>query len=308
MNEIPVVIIAYRRPAHLRRLLRCLEIDRVPLIYAFSDGPADPTVRSEVSEVREILRSIDWCDIRLFENEENRGLGRSIVSGVTRALQDHEEIVVFEDDLVSAPGTYAFLSNALRHYAGDTQAMSVTGWTHPRVTPANISEIAYFDGRAECWSWGTWRRAWMGPDIDADTILRECLRKGIPLGRYGADLESMARVERRDNTWAARWSLWHLLHGGLCLRPAQTLIDHVEANDRATHRGSEGRWSSPLAARAPDTSAGVEWPAVREHPDVARLWQAACGERGTMLTRLARRTRASIASLLRTHRAGRTQT
>ena len=84
-SAVPIVLFAYARPDHLRRTLACLRENQVPLIYAFSDGPRVPHKAPLVAEVRAILRAIDWCQVVLCEREENWGLGRSILAGVTES-------------------------------------------------------------------------------------------------------------------------------------------------------------------------------------------------------------------------------
>ncbi len=53
-----------------------------------------------------MLRAIDWCKVVICERESNLGLGRSILTGVTEVLNNHESAIVHEDDLICVPGTY----------------------------------------------------------------------------------------------------------------------------------------------------------------------------------------------------------
>ena len=78
---IPVVLLAYARPAHLARVLACLRENRVPLIHAFADGAKGPADAAAVREVRAMLRAVDWCDLRLVERDANLGLGRNVLAG-----------------------------------------------------------------------------------------------------------------------------------------------------------------------------------------------------------------------------------
>ncbi len=114
MSEvIPVALFAYARPDHLRRTLDSLRANQVPSIYAFSDGPHTPDKQPAVDEVRKTLRTIDWCEVVLVEGQENWGLGRSILAGVTDVLDKRDAVIVFEDDLICVPGTYQYLRAAL---------------------------------------------------------------------------------------------------------------------------------------------------------------------------------------------------
>jgi hypothetical protein len=284
---IPVVLFTYNRPDHLRRTLDCLRENQVPLIYAFSDGPKTPEVAARVSEVRRILREIDWCEVNLVERTENLGLGKSILTGVSEVLQKHMAIIVFEDDLICVPGTYQYLCTALEHYKDDPHVMSVTGWTHPLVVPKDIGDQPYFDGRAECWSWGTWARAWKGMDQDAMSLLRACGRKNVDIYRYGADLPEMARAERQKNLWAARFSYLHILNGGLCLRPPYSMVGQIGFDAEATNTKGASKWSlGELEALPPIPQT---WPEVVENPECPGLWQRECGARPSARSGLARR-------------------
>ena len=159
---IPVVLFAYARPAHLARALASIRENGVPAIEAFADGAKGEADAAAVAEVRAMLRAVDGCEVRLTERKENFGLGKNVLAGVSEVAVRHAAWVVWEDDLVVVPGTYAWVCAALRAYADETRVMSVTAWTHPRVTPASVGEAAYLDARAECWVWGTWARSWPG--------------------------------------------------------------------------------------------------------------------------------------------------
>jgi hypothetical protein len=287
MAATPVVLFAYNRPAHLRRTLECLRADRVPLIHAFSDGPRSGAEAAAVGAVRDVLRGIDWCELVLEERPRNLGLGRSILTGVSQALERYPRVLVFEDDLICVPGTYRYLSAALERYRDEAAVMSVTGWTHPRVTPPDVGERPYFDGRAECWVWGTWARAWRGMDRDALSLMRECRARGIDVHAYGWDLAAMARQERRRNIWAVRWLYWHMLNRGLCLRPPVSLVEHMGFDAQATNARDAGDWTG--APLGPCPALPREWPPAREHPECARLWRLACPPGPAWPQRVARR-------------------
>lgn len=276
MSVVPVALFAYRRADHLEQVLESLARNEVSLLYAFSDAPACAEHSREVDEVRRLLKKIGWCRVELVERPANLGLGRSIRSGVSDVLLRHESVIVFEDDLVAVPGLYRYLTSALAHYRHDARVMSVTGWTHPRVTPADVREQPYFDGKAECWTWGTWRRGWHGMTATAVELMRDCGAAGIDPERFGSDLPKMAREEGSKNLWAVRWWFLHLSRKGLCMRPPHSLVEHLGFDSRATTSTGATRWANPPLRECPPVPA--RWPVPVEHPDCARLWRAAVGD------------------------------
>jgi hypothetical protein len=274
---IPVVLFAYRRPDLLERALDALAREPVPLLIAYSDGPREPGDEVPVAAVRRLLRAVDWCPVQVVERRANLGLGRSVITGVTEVLARHEAVLVTEDDLVVVPGTYSYLVAALRHYARDLRVMSVTGWTHPRITPPGLGTQPYFDGKGECWIWGTWPRAWRGMQRPAMDIMRDCASRGVDIRRYGSDLPKMAAEAAPRNLWAVGWWYHHMLHGGLCLRPPRSLSEHIGWDDRATTTvPAAAVWRNPPLRQPPPVPAA--WPDPAEHPDCPRLWRAAIGD------------------------------
>jgi hypothetical protein len=274
-NEtIPVVLFAYARPAHLARVLACLRENRVPLICAFADGAKGAADAAAVAETRALLRAVDWCELRLVERTENLGLGRNVLAGVTAIAAQHEVFIVWEDDLVCVPGTYAWLCAALARYAGDERVFSVTAWTHPRVLPTGIGRAPYFDRRAECWVWGSHAHAWRG--MNEETALekmRTLAARGIAPAVCGADLPVMARDELRKNTWAVRWLYHHLEHDALCVRPPWSMVEHIGFDGAATNAAVATDWAQPALAEAPPIPA--VWPEPREDPTAAARWRTA---------------------------------
>jgi hypothetical protein len=291
------VLFAYARPDYLRQTLDCLRENNVPLIFAFADSPQRPEVSERVREVRYILRTIDWCEVHLVERTENLGLGKSILTGVTKVFQKHEAIIVFEDDLICVPGTYKYLCAALEYYIDTPNVMSVTGWTHPLVTPGNVGDQPYFDGRAECLVWGTWARAWHGMEMDAKTLMRQCLDQGIDIYKYGADLVDMAKVELKQNIWAVRFLYWHILNRGLCLRPPWSMVEHIGFDAEATNAKTESWIKNPPLKPCPPIP--EQWPDPVEHLACGRLHQKVYGTRPTITDHLYRFVRRLVSKVLR---------
>lgn len=281
---IPVVIFAYARPDHLRQVLASLRENGVPMIEVFCDGAKGLADLTSVHAVRQLVHEIDWCDVQVHERPENLGLGRNVIAGVTEVARRHDAFIVWEDDLIGVPGTYAWMVEALRYYAADDRVMSLTAWTHPRVTPLDTGKAPYFDGRAECWVWGTWARAWRGMTTEDALRKREMARlRGIAGDAYGADLPAMAAREVTQNIWAVRWLYHHLQHGGLCVRPPWSMVEHIGFDATATNAQFAHAWANPPLREAPPIPA--QWPAPVEHPRCRALWTSAEPRRWRRLLR-----------------------
>jgi hypothetical protein len=297
IDPIPVILFTYARPDHLQRTLNCLKADQVPLIFAFSDGPKRSEDRERVAAVRKLLHEIDWCKIIITERTDNLGLGKSILTGVSEVLRQYQKAIVFEDDLICVPGTYAYLCSGLNHFEANERVMSVTGWTHPAITPSGVTDQPYFDGRAECWVWGTWARAWKGMDTDAKTLMKQCKANNLNIYQYGEDLVEMANIELKNNIWAVRFLYLHILNRGLCLRPPWSMVEHTGFDPLATNAKDGSLLANPLLKDCPPIP--THWPKSQENPECSLLHQKAFGNHPTTLGRLYRMTRNRVAKVLR---------
>jgi len=293
---VPIALFGYRRADLLARTLAALRHNGVTLIHAFSDGPRDASDDAQVAEVRRLLRAVDWADLRLVERESNLGLGRSLVDGVTAVLAQHDSVIVCEDDLVAVPGTVAWLSAALDHYRDDSRVMSVSAWTHPRVTPRDVGAAPFFSARVNTLFWGTWARGWRGMDVgSAADRLAEFARGGGDPAAYGADIPTQAAGERARNIWAVRFIAQHLAQHTLSLCPPWTMVEHIGYDPRATNAVSDPTWEQAAPRKAAPIPA--RWPASVEHPAVARLWreavevELAAGRAPSLVARIVRRVR-----------------
>lgn len=270
-EPIPVVLFAYARPAHLIRVLDCLKENRIPLLYVYADQARSAREMPAVAAVRALLRKVDWCEVQVTERTENFGLGRNVLAGVSEVASKHDAFIVWEEDLICVPGTYQWMTAALRHYAQAEDVFSVSAWTHPRVTPPGVGHEAYLDARADCWVWGAYSRSWVGMDEPAIDKMAAAAGGGIAPDAYGADLPAMARDEARKNIWAVRWLYHHFQRGKLCLRPPWSMVEHIGFDASATNAVGAVEWANPPLRRAPPLP--DIWPAPIEHPDCRSIWR-----------------------------------
>lgn len=270
-DTVPVAYFAYRRPDLVERSLASLRANQVPLLYAFSDGPREPGLAPDVAAVRQRLRAVDWTTMVLVEHQRNMGVSAVVLGGVTRVLEEHDRLIVCEEDLEFMPGTYAWLCAALAYYADDPRVMGVAAWNHPRVTPANVTTDPYFSGRTTSLLWGTWRRAWDGVmDTTCAELCDLCAARGIDVTEYGDDIRNAAIHEQQYGMWDHRFNLHVLAQGGVFLWPARSMVAHLGYDPRATNSPNGTGWEDTPSPAPPPAS--VRWPDVRIHPESAALW------------------------------------
>jgi hypothetical protein len=271
---VPVAYFAYRRADLVTRTLAALRANGVMQIHAFSDGARGADDEADVAEVRRILRLVDWADLRLVERPVNVGIEQGLINGISETLAAHEEIVVCEDDVEMVPGTYRYLVAALERYRNEPRAMSISAWTHPRLTPPDAHAAPHFTGRFVCWGWATWRRAWTGfPELSGAELRDRCVARGIDLARYGGDVPAAFVGDAPKTSWDYCFGLHMMLHDGLCLLPPRSMTAHIGYDGRATHEQNHVGWEDhPEPPPPPDQ---IHWPPVRENLNSAEYWRRA---------------------------------
>jgi hypothetical protein len=267
---VPVAYFAYRRADLVTRTLAALRANGVTQIYAFADAARSPEDEADVAAVRRILHAVDWADMRVVERPVNLGVDVSEPRGISEVFAAHEEIVVCEDDIEMVPGTYQYLLAALERYRSEPRVMSISAWTHPRVTPADAGDAPHFTGRFPCWGWASWRRAWDGfPESSLRALADRCAARGIDVTRYGDDIARALEAHPDKLTWDFAFSLHVLAHDGLSLMPARTMTAHIGRDGRATHPQDLTDWVDHPESPPRD----IRWPDVRENPGSAECWR-----------------------------------
>lgn len=271
----PVVLFVFKRADLVKQVLDCLSKENIPILYVFSDGPRCELDKLEIDIVRRMIENISWTHVIKDYQVKNLGLGKSIKRGVEIVFREYDQIIVFEDDLVCVQGTYSYLCRALNHYSNDDTVMSVTAWTHPKIIPLSVNSDPYFDGKAECWVWGTWKKSWAGMENSALDIYNECVKNNIDVLKYGSDLPKMAVEAEEKNLWAIGWWYLHMLNNKLCLRPPHSMIETIGWDGRGvTITPDMKEWENPKPLKE-CPSIPERWPDSVENSECPKLWKIA---------------------------------
>lgn len=245
MNELaPIVVFVYNRPDCAKRTLEALGncfLAKDSELFIYSDAPKNDKSDVLVKEVRQIISSVaGFKRITIVERDENLGLSRSIITGVTEIIQKYGKVIVVEDDLVVNPGFLVYMNEALRKYEDNEQVMSVTAYSFTNYFAKKLSDT-YFLPIPSSWTWGTWKNRWNQFDINAEgwEILKtdRALRRKFIFckvsGFYSMLLKQME--EKTIDSWAIRWYWTIFKRNGLTLYPKKTLVNNEGYENNGVH-------------------------------------------------------------------------
>lgn len=176
----PIALFVYNRPEHTRRTLEALgnnELASESEIYIFSDGPKKDSDIEKISEVRGFIESLkNFKKIKLIKRSENIGLAKSIVQGVNQVLNDHEEIIVLEDDIITSSYFLFNVNNALEKYRDEEKISAISGYTFPhKIKLPDLFCLSF----PAVWGWATWRRGWELFEEDGQKLIDSLKEKNL---------------------------------------------------------------------------------------------------------------------------------
>ena len=268
----PILLFVYNRPAHTRRLVESLLRNAEAAgssLFIYSDAPRDESVRPAVDEVRRYVRSIRGFDrVEVVERTETWGLARSIIDGVSTALQRFDRVIVLEDDLVLSPYFLRFMNEALETYKDEPRVGHIQACDFTQDPSLPDTFLIKWTGS---WGWATWRRAWKHFNPDGQALLDELERRRLTRtfdfdGAYRYTRMLRRQVEGKNNSWAIRWNASLFLADILSLNVGRSLVQNTGFDGSGTHCGGGGLYASTLWMKPLPVvriSPAVENPAAR---------------------------------------------
>lgn len=221
----PIAVFCYNRKDKIESCLNSLvecEMVESTEIFVFSDGAPKDRSLSEVNEVRrfliQFLSAHKNLHISIIKRDENYGLAKSIISGVTQVIKEHGSVIVIEDDLVLSKDFLVYMNNALDFYRDKSRYGSISAYTYPIRQLKRYKKDVYALRKGECWGWATWLDRWENVDWelqDFDSyIIDKKKRKSFSSLEKGLEEQLILQHEKKLDAWAARWC-FHLFNNDL---------------------------------------------------------------------------------------------
>lgn len=213
-NHTPVALFVYNRLDHARETLmglrRC-ELSSETPVYVFSDGAKNEAGAERVRAVRQMLAEVGrdhgFGSFTVIEAPENRGLVKSIISGVTEVMAKHGRAIVLEDDLIASADCLRFMNDCLDFYDADKSIGQVAAFSPPIKLPADYRHDVYRISRTCSWGWATWTDRWEKVDWSAGQFDFFMQDRAIQKRFVEAGTDRFSRLVRQVKSDAKSWSV-----------------------------------------------------------------------------------------------------
>lgn len=223
----PIIIFAFNRVSSLMNSIASLQQNTEAGesdLFIFIDGPRlnKKGEMQQVQEVRNFVSSISgFKTINCYFSELNKGLGPSIIAGVTEIINKYGKAIVLEDDLVFANNFLSFMNQGLEKYENVQRVFSVCGYSNKIKVPKSYLADAYFAPRSSSWGWATWADRWNTVDWELKdwSAVRTNSKRFNKWG--GSDCFGMLQgwKDKCNNSWAIRFCYSQFVQDRLALFP-----------------------------------------------------------------------------------------
>jgi len=255
MKLAPICLFTYNRFEETKLTIEHLQKNHLAEeseLYIFSDGAKKNSAVKSVDAVRQYLKTVNgFRQVKVIESEVNKGLAKSIITGVSQIINDYGCVIVLEDDLITAPNFLTYMNQALDFYQDKQKVWSVSGFSFP----INYEDDYKFDNsfgvRASSWGWATWENRWDLVNWDvpdyADFVNNKVEKKAF--NRGGSDMCKMLndQMTGKINSWAIRFCYAQFKQNKLDVYPVKSKVQNIGFSKNASNtQGMDTRFTTRL--------------------------------------------------------------
>ena len=242
-NYSPIVLFVYNRLWHTQQTIKHLLKNNLSInssLFIYSDSYVDENSKIEVLKVREYLKKIQgFKTINIIERENNFGLAKNIISGVSEIINKYGKVIVLEDDIVPKKGFLNYMNEALEMYGNDDKVGCIHAWNY-NFKKNTFKNSTFFLRGADCWGWATWKNKWELLEKDGKKLLNEILGRNLDFEfdrkgtHYYTDM-LIDQINGKNDSWAIRWHASLFLTGKYCLQPSRPIVKNIGLDNSGIH-------------------------------------------------------------------------
>ncbi|MCR5455958.1 MAG: glycosyltransferase [Bacteroidales bacterium] len=246
----PIIIFAYNRPKHLKRLVdsllsnaECADTDLI--IYADGAKTAGDT---NVVEVAKVINQITgFKQVTPIFRDKNIGLAANIIDGVTSTINTYGTAIVLEDDLLVTPHFIKYMREALIYYK-DKKIFSIAGYTPKVDLPADYHCDTYAIMRNCSWGWATWQDRWALVDWEVKDFAQFFAdSKAVSeFNKAGNDLSTMLLKQQKGQigSWSIRFCYTSFRSQMPTIYPVKSFVTNGGADGTGSNIGNTSKYQT----------------------------------------------------------------
>ncbi len=239
----PIILFAFNRLNSLQDCVTSLlknteSVESDLIVYIDGPRPNNSDDREKVAAVREYAGSIiGFKSLEIYYSETNKGLGASIIAGVSEIINRYGRAIVVEDDLVASSNFLAYMNAGLNKYEGIQDVFSICGYSNKVRIPKGYDYDSYFCSRSSSWGWATWKDRWNSCDWILDDWGSVSRNKEAFNHWGGSDCFGMLQgwKDGSNQSWAIRFCYNQFIQNAVSLFPLISKVDNEGFDGNGTN-------------------------------------------------------------------------
>ena len=246
----PIALIFFNRPDTFEKVFEKVRAAKPEKLFLIQDGPRNENDVERIAQCRKIAESVDWeCEVIRDYSETNLGCGVRPQSGISKAFEQVDRLIILEDDCVAEESFFEFCDEMLERYSDDERICYISGLNHFESWECGDCDY-FFTKTGAIWGWATWKRAWSKyydyyvKDIDdqytlklvKNQITHNYIAKSRVLAWEKANLS--AKNGEKLSYWDAQWGFVKYSQNMLVIVPKYNQISNIGVGEYSTHASS----------------------------------------------------------------------
>lgn len=244
--QTPILLIAFNRPEHTKRVLKAVMACQPLDLYVFQDGVregyADDSIKCvEVRKTVEELTEGTQTKLHTLYAEQNLGCGAGPVTAINWFFKQVEQGIVMEDDCLPHPDFFGYCEELLLRYQHDKKVRFINATLYDDRWKCEASYD--FSHYMVTGAWAGWRRTMQGFDLDLKALDALALRKKVlnltdnraEANWWFSIVKEIQRDERKKSYWDYQMQIHLFLSDALTIHPKVNLVSNIGFDSEGTH-------------------------------------------------------------------------
>lgn len=258
MLKIPILLITFNRPNHVRLVLTEVLKQNPQDLYICQDGARENNAldRVKCQEVRDVVNELTSAyaisnkEFRLHTlyQEKNLGCGPGPAAGITWFFSQVEMGIVMEDDCLPHTDFFSYCEELLTRYKYDERVQFINATLYHDRWKCDASYG--FSHYMVTGAWAGWRRTWNGFDLDLHTWqpwqfrrqVKQLTNSTTEVNWWYWKLKEIQKDTSKKSYWDYQIQMALFRNDAITIHPAKNLISNIGFDAEGTHTlSNDGR-------------------------------------------------------------------
>ena len=239
-DNLTIAVFAYNRPSHLRRVLISLEDYKIKNIDLFLDGPKNLKDKILQKEIIDMVKYNRVIKINLIRFNKNKGLAKSITTGIDHLTKKKKDVIILEDDCVPRKEFFLFILSVIKKKFYKKNTVPICGYQLPEIQKKNNKSIypllfKYFIP----WGWFITSKDWT--DYRGYKKIKE--QKSKNKDKLFLKIKKIVG-KKNKKIWSLEFIKYNLIRNKKIIFPNRSLIKNIGFDGSGVNSSITGKFNS----------------------------------------------------------------